>query len=126
MINVRIITKNPRDVIPPITESDITKNIVIIVQNIRPDTYIVVMNKISNHNCESVVGNISGLTIWQSFRAQTLIELLITEYVMFGCVHSEIIVLETRQDVINAIQKYNISNNQIISMLLSKRFGDII
>ena len=126
MINVRIITKNPRDVIPPITESDITKNIVIIVQNIRPDTYIFIAQKLLSRYCNTVVGNVCGPAIWHSCDAATLIDLLIKECNMFGCMNSEIIVLESRQDAIDTIKKYNISNNQIISMLLSKRFGDSI
>ena len=123
---MKIITKNPRDVIPPITESDITKNIVIIVQNILPDTYIVIAQKIGNQRCYTTVGNAAGSTIWNSCSEPTLIGLLIKEYVTFGCMNSEIIVLESRQDAIDIIKKYNISNNQIISMLLSKRFGEIV
>lgn len=116
---MKIITKNPRDVVPNILEKDLDDKIFIILTDIGHSTYLSFVEEISNSgmNYLTNVGKISGSIVWLGYYSSTLVELLIREFNILGTNNPRIIILESPEDVEYFIECYGVINKELIHLI---------
>jgi hypothetical protein len=113
---MKIITKNPRDVVPNILEKDLEDKIFIVLTDIGHTTYLGFVEEISTGGMkyQTSVGNISGSIVWLGYYSSTLVELLIREFNISGVNNPMIIILESPEDLEYFLEDYDVTNNALI------------
>jgi len=116
---MKIITKNPRDVVPNILEKDLDDKIFLVLTDIGHLTYLGFVEEISNSgmNYLTNVGNICGSIVWLGYYSSTLVELLIREFNIPGVNNPRIIILESPEDVEYFIECYGVINKELIQLI---------
>ena len=116
---MKIITKNPRDVVPNILEKDLEDKIFIVLTDISHSTYLSFVEEISTGGMkyQTSVGNICGSIVWLGYYSSTLVELLIREFNISGVNNPRIIILESPEDVEYFIKDYDVTNNELIHII---------
>lgn len=122
---MKVISKNPRDVIPNIMEKDCIEHIVIVVQKTQTHTYICVIERnVERNRYQSSVYRTSNNDGWLNMARSTMIALLIAEYNLFEFEHENIgqriFILQNKKDVDSFIELFGIKNLNLMERLTEK------